>query len=154
MVVVFTLLSLHMCWDGLEVKLMNIWMCGYDDHLMCNLCLVFYSSCESRLCYYCYEHYNGYFRVMHWWLHKFNIKELITLPMYPNVNAWIAKVRSLMCSMKLACLLCYYMLCGLFLVVNHCPSRVSVSICCRYPSCVHIDQCTHTLTLYACLQVT
>lgn len=35
---------------GLEGKLMNIWMCGYDDYTIFNLCLVFYSSCESRIC--------------------------------------------------------------------------------------------------------
>ena len=37
------------------------------------------------------------------------------LPMYPYVNALITQVRSLKCNMKLACLLCYCVLCGLCL---------------------------------------
>ena len=59
------LLSIYICVDhGHEGKLINIWMYGYDDHFMCNLCLVFYSSCESRLCYYCYEYDSDYVRVI------------------------------------------------------------------------------------------
>ena len=41
------------------------------------------------------------------------------LPMYPYVNAWIAQVKSLKCNMKLACLLCYCVLCGLWLKVYY-----------------------------------
>ena len=55
----------YICVDhGLGGKFMNIWMYGNDDHPMCNFCLVFYSSCESRLCYYSNEHENDYVRVM------------------------------------------------------------------------------------------
>ena len=41
------------------------------------------------------------------------------LPMYPYVNALITQVRSLKCNMKLACLLCYCILCGLCLKVYY-----------------------------------
>ena len=37
------------------------------------------------------------------------------LSLYPYVNALIAQVRSLKCNMKLTCLLCYCVLCGLCL---------------------------------------
>ena len=39
--------------------------------------------------------------------------------MYPYVNAWIAQVRSLKFNMKLACLLCNYVSCGLCLKVYY-----------------------------------
>ena len=50
-------------------------------------------------------------RYLHWWF------KMVTNPfhMYPYVNAWIAEVRSLKCNMKLTCLLCYSVLCGLCL---------------------------------------
>ena len=37
------------------------------------------------------------------------------LPMYPYVNECLAQVRSLKCYLKLACLLCYCVLSGVFL---------------------------------------
>ena len=50
MVAVFILFSLYICVDyGVEGKLMDIWVCGYDYHTMSNLCLDFHSCCESRL---------------------------------------------------------------------------------------------------------
>ena len=99
-------------YHSLEGKLMNIWMSGYDDHLMYKFCLVFYFSCEYRLCYYRYDHVNGYIKIMcrlcHYW----------PLPMYPYVNVWIAKVRGLECNAKILvafyakwCCMVYALLC-------------------------------------------
>ena len=154
MVSVFILFSLYVCvYYVLEGKLINIWMCGCDNHLIFTLCVVFYSSSEFKLGFYYCEHDNDYFWVMYRCFHWINIKELWSLPMYPNVNAWIAKVRNLKCNMKLACIGCYYLLCGQCLFVNCVHKRVDASMCCWYPLCDHIDQCTHTLTLHACLNV-
>ena len=37
----------YICVDyGLEGKLMNTWVCGYDDHNMWSLCLLSYFSCD------------------------------------------------------------------------------------------------------------
>ena len=100
-------------YHGLEYKLMNIWTCDYDD-IMRGLRLLFYSSCVLvvwLLYKHVYIHVRVKYRFFHWWVKRVNNP----LPMYPYVNAWIVQVRSLKCNMKLTCLLCYCVLCCLFL---------------------------------------
>ena len=70
---------------------MNVWTTGYDDHLMCYYWLIFYSSCKSRLCYYCYVHENDYVKAMCSLFHKLNTKEWFSQPMNPYVNELIVK---------------------------------------------------------------
>ena len=98
---------------GNEGKLMNIWTCAYDD-TMWWLCLLSYSSCDLgciAIYKHVYIHVRVKYRCCHWWVKMVNSP----LPMYPYVNSWIAQVRSLKCNKKMACLLCYCVLCGLWL---------------------------------------
>ena len=118
----------------------------YDDHLMYKFCLVFYFSCEYRLCYYRYEHVNGYIKIMcrlcHYW----------PLPMYPYVNVWIAKVRGLECNTKILvasyakwCCMVYALLC-IMVLREWLPHDVTDR---HY---VIMFKNVHTTTHYACLQ--
>ena len=98
----FLLYCHYICVDhGLEGKLMNIWMSGYDDRLMCKLCLVFYFNCESMLFYFCYEHVNFNVKIICRCYHEWIIKDGWPLPMYVYVKVWIAKVRSLEYNVKI-----------------------------------------------------
>ena len=73
------------------------------------------------------------------------------LSLHPYVNALIAQVRSLKCNMKLTCLLCYCVLCGLCLkeyyglrgwLLQYVVNKHYVVMLTKYTH-------THSLTLHA-----
>ena len=90
-----------------------------------------------------YNYVRDMFRFCHWWFVMVNNP----LQMYPYINLWIAKVRSLESNVMLSCLVCYFVLCGLCFKVHYCLKRVAAALCCWYQLGDKVDQCTHTYTL-------
>ena len=105
----------YICGDhGLEGTLINIWGVLMMI-ILCETYAYFPILDVILVAWLLYKHRYIYVRVKYrffnWWFKMANN----SLPMYPYVNAWIVHVRSLKCYMKLTCVLCYRVLCGLCL---------------------------------------